>query len=216
VHFPAFLIFPVRVLRFDDGDSCFSVITDNCLDHLCVLHILPKSIFCLSCHFLTSVSFVCTEPTDANIRSLNNGSANVHSQARKQASSSQQLNYWTSLLFTYRLSVKRFLHQHSGCFCGLHKVAKFPVHRHLRYQYPTLPKYYCSQGVNRCSLGKSYHFFGETCWPCRQGKVLLPLRCWYQVPARTVHLHLVTTSCCITEGRKRYIRDHQNLRSQDV
>jgi len=38
--------------------------------------------------------------------------------------------------------------------------------------------------VNRCSLGESYHFFGETCCLCRQGKVLLPLQCWYQVPAR--------------------------------
>jgi hypothetical protein len=98
---------------------------------------------------------------------------------------SQQLNYWTSALFPYRLSVKRFLHQHPGCLCCLQKVAKSPVHRHLRYQNPTVPNHYCPQGVNRFILGESCHFIGETCCLYRQGKCLLLLRCRYQVSART-------------------------------
>jgi len=40
---------------------------------------------------------------------------------------------------------------------------------------PNNTKILLSQGVNRCSLGESYYFFGETCCLCRQGKVLLPL-----------------------------------------
>ena len=97
---------------------------------------------------------------------------------------SQQLNYLTSFVFPLRLSFERFLLHHSGSVCCLQEVSKFLVHRHLRYQYPTIPKYCCPQGVNRCSHGESYHFFWETCCLCRQGKVLLPLQCSYLVPVR--------------------------------
>jgi hypothetical protein len=57
---------------------------------------------------------------------------------------SLQCNYLPSLLFPYRFSVKRSLLQHSGCLCLLYHVATIPVHRHLSYQYATIPNSYCA------------------------------------------------------------------------
>ena len=126
--------------------------------------------------FSTFVSAVCTKPTLTQQSEASTTTVQM-STVRHESKPvpSQQLNYLTSLVFPFRLSFKRFLRQHLGCVCCLQEVAQFLVHRHLRYQYPTIPKYYCPQGVNRCSLGESYYFFGETCFLCRQGKVLLPL-----------------------------------------
>jgi len=115
------------------------------------------------------ISTVCTKPTltqqsEAATTAVQMSTVRLESKPVP----SQQLNYLTSFVFPYRLSFTIFLHQQSGYVC-LQEVAKFRVHRHLSYQYPIIhvPKYYCPQGVNRCSLGESYHFFGETCCLCR-------------------------------------------------
>ena len=136
--------------------------------------------------FTSFFSAVCTKPTLTQQSEASTTAVQMSTDRHESTPiPSQQLNYWTSLSFPYRLSVKRFLHQHPGCLCCLQKVAKFPVLRHLRYHYPTIPKHFCPQGVNRFSLGESCHFFGETCCLCRQGKCILPLRCRSEVPART-------------------------------
>ena len=94
--------------------------------------------------FSTFVSAVCTKPTLTQQSEASTTTVQM-STVRHESKPvpSQQLNYLTSLVFPFRLSFKRFLRQHSGCVCCLQEVTKFLFHRHIRYQYPTIPKYYC-------------------------------------------------------------------------
>jgi len=93
--------------------------------------------------FSSFFSAVCTEPTLTQQSEVSTTAVQMSTDRNEMKPiPSQQLNYWTSLLFPYRLCFKKFLHQHSGCLCCLQKVAKFPVRRHLGYQYPSISKYY--------------------------------------------------------------------------
>jgi hypothetical protein len=123
---------------------------------------------------LSSKQFELTN-SDTIFQNLNPG--NVRSLIRKQSSFITR-----ATLINVSLIPIWFFHEHSGCLCCLQKLAKFPVHRHLRYQYP---KYYCPQGVKRCSFDERYHFFGVTYRLCRQSKCFLPWRSRYEVSART-------------------------------
>jgi hypothetical protein len=90
---------------------------DNYRDqNLCVLQILLKSTFCILCHFfifrLNGLHYrTLTQDSEASTPAVQMSTVRHGSKPIP----SQQLHYLTFLLFPYRFSFKRFLHQHSGC-----------------------------------------------------------------------------------------------------
>ena len=217
VHFAAFLIFPVEYGVVDDYDSCFSVIMDNCLDrHLCVLHIFLKSIYCLSCNFfIFRLLFALNEL-------WHNNPNPQQRQCRCQQSDTKASQFHHNSLIIERLSYSHTVCLSRDFSTNIQNV--FVVYRKRpnsqsivtsdiniqQYQNITFLRAWIAVISMKVTISSEKHaafVVGAKIFFLYDADIRLLLE-------RCTYTYSYTAICCITDGRKRYIFCHENVRSQ--